>query len=91
MPDCLRFLSQRRRALNIDVAFSSETMEEQFIACMTVNERLFHFGLFELFDDAARARDVPALVQVLVRAKLSEEQAMQTAKAVVADPRRYGY
>lgn len=66
-------------------------MEEQSINCMTVNERLFHFGLFEQFDAAARAKDVPALLQVLQQAKFSEEQALQTAKAVAANPKRYGF
>lgn len=66
-------------------------MEELSVAGMTVNERLSHFGLFEPFDAAARARDVSALVQVLLRAQLSEEQALQTASAVVADPKRYGF
>jgi hypothetical protein len=73
------------------LAFSSEAMEEQFIADMTVNDRLIHFGLLDLFDAAVRARDVRALVQVLVRAKFPEEQATRTAKAVAADPQRYGY
>lgn len=71
------------------LAFSSETREEQLIAGMTVNER--RFGLLDLFDAAVRARDVPALVHVLVQAKFSEEQAARTAKAVAADPQRYGY
>lgn len=66
-------------------------MEEQSINGMTVNERLFHFGLFEQFDAAARAKDVPALVQVLQQAKFSAEQALQTAKAVAANPKRYGF
>ncbi|MGY6121880.1 hypothetical protein ACW9YQ_16165 (plasmid) [Paraburkholderia strydomiana] len=66
-------------------------MEEQLIAGMTVNERLIHFGLLDLFDAAVRAQDVPALMQVLVRAEFSDEQATRTAKAVAADPQRYRY
>ncbi len=56
-----------------------------------MNERLFHFGLFEQFDAAARTKDVPALVQVLQKANFSKEQALQTAKAVAANPKRYGF
>jgi len=66
-------------------------MEEQSVKGMTVNERLFHFGLFERFDAAARAKDVPLLVQVLLQAKLSEKQALQTAEAIATDPKRYGF
>lgn len=66
-------------------------MEDQSIEGMTVNERLYHFGLFELFDAAARARDVPAIVQALLQARFSEEQALYTASTLVADPKRYGY
>lgn len=65
-------------------------MEQSSVGGMTVNERLFHFGLFEKFDDAVRAKDVQCLVQVLLLAKLSEEQALQTATAVMEDPKRYG-
>lgn len=66
-------------------------MEEQSVNGMTVNERLFRYGLFEQFDAAARAKDVPAMVQVLLAAKFSEEQALQTATAVAANPKRYGF
>ena len=65
--------------------------EPQSVEGMTVNERLFHFGLFEAFEAAARDRDVPALVRVLLQAQLSEEQASWTATAVVTDPERYGF
>lgn len=66
-------------------------MEEQSVKGMTVNERLFHYGLFDRFDAAVRAKDVPALVQVLLQAKFSEEQALQTAEAIAANPKRYGF
>ncbi|WP_434515227.1 hypothetical protein AB6Q56_00330 [Dechloromonas sp. ARDL1] len=68
-----------------------EDIEESSVRSMTVNERLFHFGLFEPFDAAARARDVPLLTQVLLQAKLSKKQALQTAEAIVAAPKRYGF
>jgi hypothetical protein len=58
---------------------------------MTVNERLFHFGLIESFDLAAKSGNFDALVHLLVQAKLSEEQAEQTARGLLDDPKRYGY
>ena len=63
----------------------------QSINGMTVNERLFHFGLFEPFDRAAKARDFAALVGVLVQAQFSQQQAEQTARTLLADPQRYGF
>ena len=66
-------------------------MEQQSLNGMTVNERLFHLGLFETFDSAARARDVRAMGEMLLRAQFSEEQALQTATAVMANPKPYGY
>ncbi len=64
-------------------------MEEQLIAGMTVNER--RFGLLDLFDAAVRAETFQHWCRCLCRQKLSEEQAARTAKAVAADPQRYGY
>jgi hypothetical protein len=58
---------------------------------MTVNERLSDAGLLEQFDIAARARDRARLVELLVRAELSREQAEDTVRALLAHPRRYGY
>lgn len=66
-------------------------MTEQSISGMTVNERLFYFGLIDRFDVAALARDVSAMVAILRQAQLSETQAIQTAQAVAESPKRYGY
>ena len=66
-------------------------MAEQSVEGMTVNERLFHFGLHEQFEAAARSGDVSAMMQVLLQARFSETQATQTAQAVASDPQRYGY
>ncbi len=66
-------------------------MDDPSLAGMTVNERLYHLGLFDAFDAAARSRDLTALIQVLVRAQFSEEQAAVTAKAVATNPRHFGY
>ncbi|MCL2524470.1 MAG: hypothetical protein FWF20_01495 [Betaproteobacteria bacterium] len=60
-------------------------MERQSVEGMTANERLFHFGLFEKFDGAVRTRNVQSVVQVLLLAQFSEEQALQTATAMMAD------
>jgi hypothetical protein len=61
------------------------------VAGMTVNERLVHFGLMEELDAAVRTRQISSIIEVLLRAQLSEMQAHQTAKAIVATPKRYGF
>jgi hypothetical protein len=66
-------------------------MAHPSIEGMTVNERLLHFGLVEPFDRAAKSGDLGALIQVLVQAQLSQEQAEYTARTVLANPHRYGY
>jgi hypothetical protein len=66
-------------------------MATQSIEGMTVNERLSHFDLFASFDHAVKSQDLAALVQVLVQAQLSQEQAEYTARTVLANPERYGF
>lgn len=66
-------------------------MSVEPIEGMTVNERLTHFGLIDAFDDAVRARDLAAVMDVLIQAEFSETQARETATAVLARPGRYGY
>ena len=58
---------------------------------MTVNERLLHCGLFPAFDAAMAARDRAAVIEVLRRANLTEEQAEITATATLANPAKYGF
>ena len=58
---------------------------------MTVNERLFHFGLLEAFDVAARAKHRDKMIKMLVQARLSESQAIETTEAILNHPDRYGY
>lgn len=70
---------------------SSEAMNGQSVRGMTVNERLYQFGLADRFDAAARSGDVSAMTLVLLEAQFSEEQVAQTANAVGANPGRYGY
>ena len=60
------------------------------IVGMTVNERLAHFGLFAAFDSAVESRDPQSVINVLLRAKLTIEQATATAEAVLAAPSKYG-
>ena len=60
------------------------------IAGMTVNERLLHFGLFEAFDSAVATREILAVVAVLQRAKLTDQEAHETASAILANPSYYG-
>ena len=60
------------------------------IAGMTVNERLYHFGLIEAFDTAVESRKLSSIVGVLRQAKLTEAQALETASSVLANPSFYG-
>ena len=64
---------------------------ESPIAGMTVNERLHHFGLLAEFDAAIRAGDRPVVIDILRRARFTEEQASYTASRVLSAPETYGY
>jgi hypothetical protein len=66
-------------------------MEEEEISGMTINERLYHFGLFEQFDHAVMSRDHATIVGILRIAKFDENQALETANKVLANPVKYGY
>jgi hypothetical protein len=61
-----------------------------YIAGMTVNELLAHFGLFQAFDTAVESRKRSAVVEILRQAKLTEAAAQETASAVLANPSFYG-
>jgi|OpeIllAssembly_1097287.scaffolds.fasta_scaffold2695114_2 hypothetical protein len=61
------------------------------IGGMTVNERLFHFGLFQEFESAVKTRQISEIVNVLQLAKFTEAQAHETASAIIANPSFYGY
>jgi hypothetical protein len=58
---------------------------------MTVNERLYHFGLMPAFAEAVRSRNLEAVIAVLRQAKFSQSQAESTATTLLANPKRYGY
>ncbi|MGB3499187.1 MAG: hypothetical protein WBA49_13360 [Rhodanobacter lindaniclasticus] len=64
---------------------------DQPIAGMTVNERLYHFGLIGEFDAAIRACNAELAISILIRAKFTREQATPTVGATLSDPKRYGY
>ncbi len=67
-----------------------ETDDSQ-IEGMTVNERLFHFGLLDTFDNAVRSRELGHVVAVLLQAKFNESQAKFTAETILANPGFYGF
>lgn len=66
-------------------------MAEQSIEGMTVNERLYCFGLMERFDYAAKLGDALAMEQVLLLARFPESAATEISRVVAAHPERYGY
>jgi hypothetical protein len=58
---------------------------------MTVNERLWEAELMSDFQAAVRAKDREAIISVLTKVALSREDAGETADAVLANPKYYGY
>ena len=58
---------------------------------MTVNERLFAAGQLDAYDNAARNRDLEAMVTILVGVQLTPAQARETSAAVLANPAKFGY
>ncbi len=65
--------------------------EQSDYSGMTVNERLFKAGMMDQFDQAARNRDVEAMVYLLMQVALTEKDARWSAETILADPGRYGY
>ena len=65
-------------------------MAEPKFAGMTANERLFAAGLLDAFDQAARRRNRPRMVEILGKVELAD-QAEEIADAIVAEPERYGF
>ena len=59
------------------------------LAGMTVNERLAARGLFESWEEAARARDRGTMILLLRR--VAVPNAPNVADAVLADPAFYGF
>ncbi|HJU23828.1 MAG TPA: hypothetical protein VJ891_15085 [Casimicrobiaceae bacterium] len=65
--------------------------DEQRINGMSVNERLAHLNLFPEFDAAIRSNDKQAVIDVLIKARFTVQQAEYTATTVLNNPRRYGF
>jgi hypothetical protein len=68
----------------------SDLAQSRFVG-MTVNERLMVADLLARFDAAAVARDRAAMLALLAQVELNASQAAQTADAILAAPKRYGY
>jgi len=66
-------------------------MSEKRYSGMTVNERLFHAGLLDNFDIAAKNRDQKAMMDILSKVELSESQAKETTDTIIDNPSKYGY
>jgi len=58
---------------------------------MTVNERLFFLGLIDQWDEAAKTRNRPKMIEVLIQCKFTKEQSEQTTDAVLKNPAKYGF
>jgi hypothetical protein len=68
----------------------SDTSSEATLSGMTVNERLSHCGLLDMFDTFARDGDRARMLQILKLVKLSDNEAESCVEAVLAHPTRYG-
>ncbi len=58
---------------------------------MTVNERLFSCGLLDSWDAAVSKRNREEMIAVLCQVAMTQEQATQTADAVLKNPAKYGF
>ena len=63
--------------------------EKPDYSAMTTNERLFTAGLLDAFDRAAGARDRASMIDIL--ASVDIRAADETADAILANPRKYGF
>lgn len=67
-------------------------MDEQdkpSLAGMTVNEWLFHVGILDQWDAAAKRRDRNEMIGLLERMEAADPHV--TADTVLANPRAYGF
>jgi len=58
---------------------------------MTTNERLFAAGRLDDFDNAARCRDVDAMIAILVTVQFTMDEARSIAETCLATPEKYGF
>jgi hypothetical protein len=70
---------------------NSDSPPKAPLSGMTVNERLYVKGLFAQFGAAARRRDLPAMVELLLQVELSDADANAIAATMLRDPGKYGY
>ena len=63
--------------------------DEASLAGMTVNERLSHVGIIDLWDEAARQRDREAMIALLEQVEVPAPHLI--ADAVLADPKKFGF
>lgn len=66
-----------------------KTGDDTDVGAMTVNERLAYFSLFDAFDTAVASGISSEVTKVLLDAKLTVEQAHQTASAILDSPTLY--
>jgi len=60
-------------------------------AGMTVNERLVMSGQMTAWDEAVIGRDRDRMIEILMAAELTAEQAAYSTDATLADPEKYGF
>jgi hypothetical protein len=57
---------------------------------MTVNERLWVCGELDRFDSAAKKRNRENMIAILAAVAMTQDQAIQTTDAILANPTMYG-
>lgn len=62
---------------------------EPSLAGMTVNERLFHVGILDQWDAAARRRDRQQMIALLEQVEVADPHF--TVDTVLATPQAYGF
>jgi len=58
---------------------------------MTVNERLVVSGQIAAWDKAVIGRDRAKMIEILMAAEMTAEQAAETADTTLANPEKYGF
>jgi hypothetical protein len=66
-------------------------MNQNELNGMTVNERLVYFNLLELFDQSIKTENRNLAVEILHKAKFSNERASETVDTILKNPKEYGY
>ena len=58
---------------------------------MTVNERLAILRLLGDFDRSIQAKNIELAIEILIKARLTNEQALETVNLIFENPEKYGY